>query len=65
MAKFVIIAVVLSLIAFVQCAPQFQQPRQAFAPAPAAAQAQPQRNARFQVVEEHFDQTPNLEYNFE
>lgn len=67
--KIVFVALVCTLVAFVQCAPQFQQARQ-LQPQPQPIQPQPisrgaQRQAKFRVVSENFHQEPNLEYAFE
>lgn len=56
MAKIlIVIAMACALVAFVQCAPQFDQ----------VYQQQPEQQSRFAVLDGTYHQDPNLEYNFE
>lgn len=56
MTKSMVIALIFTIIACVQCAPQFDQEFQ---------QQQPERQSKYATVDSRFHQAPNLEYNFE
>lgn len=57
MSKLVAFAIVCTLIAYVQSAPQFDQQFN--------EQQQPQQQSKYAVADGRFHQDPNLEYNFE
>lgn len=68
--KIIIVAVVCILVAFGQSAPQFQSQNQFSGPQTFQAQPiraqEPERQSRFLVVDEKFNQNPDTkEYNFE